>query len=40
MKTDWFTKVIREIKHPEAGASHIAIGAMLVMTILYASTMI
>jgi hypothetical protein len=40
MKNDWLSRVLTEIRRNDAGASHLALGAMLVVTILYATTMI
>ncbi len=38
MKTHRFSKMIQEMKRNESSASHVLIGAMLIVTILYATT--
>lgn len=40
MDGDWLSRLVRHIVGPDAESTHLAIGAMLVMTILYATTMI
>jgi hypothetical protein len=40
MKTDRFSKIIYEMKRSESNASHLAVGALLVITLLYATTII
>ena len=40
MKTNRFTRLMHGIMRNEAGASHLVVGAMLVVTILYATMII
>lgn len=40
MNSDWFLKLVRSLALVDGGSTHLAVGAMLVMTILYATTMI
>lgn len=39
MKFDRIRHMLNEMKRDDARASHLAVGALLVVTILYASTM-
>jgi hypothetical protein len=40
MKPSQFLKLVQAMKRSESGATHLAVGAMLVMAILYATTMV
>jgi len=40
MKHNRFSRFFHEFGRSEAGASHLAVGALLVVTILYATTII
>jgi len=40
MRTDSLFRKLHEFKLSESGASHLAIGALLLMTVLYATTMV
>lgn len=40
MKTDRFFQFISQMSRGESNGSHLAVGALLVVTILYASTII
>ncbi|MDX2094895.1 MAG: hypothetical protein SFW64_03040 [Alphaproteobacteria bacterium] len=40
MKNTRFAKFFHEFGRSETGASHLAVGALLVVTILYATTII
>jgi hypothetical protein len=40
MKPDLFVRILSEMKRNEASATHLAVGALLVVSILYATTMI
>ncbi len=40
MKNDRISKLIGQMSRGESSGSHLAVGALLVMTILYASTII
>lgn len=40
MKTDKLERIKNDMKRDDARASHLAVGALLVITILYAATII
>jgi hypothetical protein len=40
MKNHLFQKIVSDMRREDAQASHLAVGALLVMTIIYAATMI
>ncbi len=40
MKTDRFVRYIHEFSRSDSGAAQLAVGAMLLVTILYATTII
>lgn len=40
MKPDKLERIKSEIRRDDARASHLAVGALLIVTILYAATMI
>ncbi len=40
MKTERFLQFIGQMSRGESSGSHLAVGALLVVTILYASTMV
>lgn len=40
MKPNRLHRLIMDMKRDDARASHLAVGALLVMTLLYASTMV
>jgi len=40
MKTERFIKFLGQMSRGESNGSHLAIGALLVVTILYASTIV
>ena len=40
MKTDRIVRYLHEFGRSDSGAAHLAVGAMLLVTILYATTII
>jgi hypothetical protein len=40
MKPSHLSKLVEAMKRGESGATHLAVGAMLVVSILYATTMV
>lgn len=40
MKPSSFSKLVQAMKRGESGTTHLAIGAMLIVSILYATTMV